>query len=95
MLILFIQYKCLFLFFFKRSSCLRTQPSPPGPVPVPGGGVPLNMREVEELERMTKDFIKNMDAHAPVIASTPTGTCDTNSHVGVALRQDAHTLGHK
>lgn len=46
---------------------------PPGPVPVPGGGVPLNMREVEELERMTKNFIKDMDTHAPVVTSTPTG----------------------
>lgn len=43
-------------------------------MPIPGGGVPLNMREVEELERMTKDFIKDMDTHAPVITSTPTGT---------------------
>ncbi len=51
------------------------QPMPPGPVPIPGGGVPLNMREVEELERMTKDFIKDMDTHAPVITSPPTGTC--------------------
>lgn len=93
MLILVIQYKCLF--FKKCSPCLPTQPSPPGPIPVPGGGVPLNMREVEELERMTKDFIKDMDTHAPVITSTPTGTCDTNSHVGVALRQDPRTLGHK
>lgn len=50
------------------------QPSPPGPIPIPGGGVPLNMREVEELERMTKDFIKDMDTHAPVITSPPTGT---------------------
>lgn len=50
------------------------QPSPPGPVSIPGGGVPLNMREVEELERMTKDFIKDMDTHAPVITSPPTGT---------------------
>lgn len=49
------------------------QPSPPGPVPNQGGGVPLNMREVEELERMTKDFIKDMDTHAPVITSTPAG----------------------
>ncbi|XP_051262016.1 zyxin isoform X2 [Dicentrarchus labrax] len=50
-------------------------PSPPGPVPIPGGGVPLNMREVEELERMTKDFIKDMDTHAPVITSPPTEVC--------------------
>lgn len=42
--------------------------------PRSGGGAPLNMREVEELERMTQDFIKNMDAHAPVITSPPTGT---------------------
>lgn len=62
--------------------CLRVpeQPSPPGPVAIPGGGVPLNMREVEELERMTKDFIKDMDTHAPVITSHPTGT-----HRGVWL----------
>ncbi|XP_068179817.1 zyxin [Antennarius striatus] len=51
------------------------QPSPPGPVPIPGGGVPLNMREVEELEKMTKDFIKDMDTHAPVITSPPTDIC--------------------
>uniref|UniRef100_G3P7U0 Zyxin n=1 Tax=Gasterosteus aculeatus TaxID=69293 RepID=G3P7U0_GASAC len=50
-------------------------PSPPGPVLIPGGGVPLNMREVEELERMTKDFIKDMDTHAPVITSAPTEVC--------------------
>ncbi|XP_028325571.1 zyxin [Gouania willdenowi] len=50
-------------------------PSPPGPVPIPGGGVPLNMREVEELERMTKDFIKDMDTHTPVITSPPTEVC--------------------
>ncbi|KAM3872864.1 uncharacterized protein ACN63O_001847 [Diretmus argenteus] len=50
-------------------------PSPPGPVSVPGGGVPLSMREVEELERMTKDFIKDMDTHAPVITSPPTEVC--------------------
>ena len=40
---------------------------------VPGGGMPLNMREVEELERMTNDFIRDMDTHAPVITSPPTG----------------------
>ncbi|CAB1427677.1 unnamed protein product [Pleuronectes platessa] len=50
-------------------------PSPPGPVAIPGGGVPLNMREVEELERMTQDFIRNMDKHAPVITSAPTEVC--------------------
>ncbi|KAM7421035.1 hypothetical protein PAMA_015293 [Pampus argenteus] len=49
--------------------------SPPAPVSIPGGGVPLNMREVEELERMTKDFIKDMDTHAPVISSPPTEVC--------------------
>ncbi|XP_056142747.1 zyxin [Lampris incognitus] len=49
--------------------------SPPGPGAVPGGGVPLSMREVEELERMTKDFIKDMDTHAPVITSPPTEVC--------------------
>ncbi|XP_044064884.1 zyxin isoform X2 [Siniperca chuatsi] len=52
-----------------------SSPSPPGPVAIPGGGVPLNMREVEELERMTKDFIKDMDTHAPVITSPPTEVC--------------------
>lgn len=56
------------------------QPSPPGPIPIPGGGVPLNMREVEELERMTKDFIKDMDTHAPVITSPPTGTYTHHMH---------------
>ncbi|XP_060936701.1 zyxin [Limanda limanda] len=50
-------------------------PSPPGPVAIPGGGVPLNMKEVEELERMTQDFIRNMDKHAPVITSAPTEVC--------------------
>ncbi|XP_008296401.1 zyxin isoform X2 [Stegastes partitus] len=50
-------------------------PSPPGPILIPGGGVPLNMKEVEELERMTKDFIKDMDTHAPVITSPPTEVC--------------------
>ncbi|CAL1610923.1 unnamed protein product [Knipowitschia caucasica] len=52
--------------------------SPPSSTPsVTGqiGGVPLNMREVEELEKMTQDFIKNMDAHAPVITSPPTEVC--------------------
>uniref|UniRef100_A0A3Q3KRT0 Zyxin n=1 Tax=Monopterus albus TaxID=43700 RepID=A0A3Q3KRT0_MONAL len=52
-----------------------SSPSFPGPVAVPGGGVPLSMREVEELERMTKDFIKDMDTHAPVITSPPTEVC--------------------
>ncbi|XP_033836824.1 zyxin [Periophthalmus magnuspinnatus] len=46
-------------------------PSGPGHV----GGAPLNMREVEELEKMTQDFMKNMDAHAPVITSPPTEVC--------------------
>lgn len=50
-------------------------PSPPGPVSVPGGGVPLNMKEVEELERMTQDFMKNMDKQAPIITSPPTEVC--------------------
>nr|XP_015805674.2 zyxin isoform X1 [Nothobranchius furzeri]XP_015805675.2 zyxin isoform X1 [Nothobranchius furzeri]XP_015805676.2 zyxin isoform X1 [Nothobranchius furzeri]XP_054597012.1 zyxin isoform X1 [Nothobranchius furzeri] len=58
-----------------KTSPASTQPSPPGPVPIPGGGVPLNMREVEELERMTNDFIKNMDKQAPVITSPPTEVC--------------------
>ncbi|XP_064802345.1 zyxin-like isoform X1 [Oncorhynchus masou masou] len=52
-----------------------SKPSPPGPVSVPGGGVPLSMREVEELERMTNAFIKDMDTHAPVITSAPTEIC--------------------
>uniref|UniRef100_A0A8K9WRK7 Zyxin n=1 Tax=Oncorhynchus mykiss TaxID=8022 RepID=A0A8K9WRK7_ONCMY len=52
-----------------------SKPSPPGPVSVPGGGVPLSMREVEELERMTNAFIKDMDTHAPVITSAPTEVC--------------------
>nr|XP_061788912.1 zyxin-like [Nerophis lumbriciformis] len=50
-------------------------PSPPGPVLTSGGGVPLNMKEVEELERMTKDFIKNMDAHPPVGPAPMTDHC--------------------
>ncbi|KAI4811814.1 hypothetical protein KUCAC02_014686 [Chaenocephalus aceratus] len=49
--------------------------SSPFAVAIPGGGVPLNMREVEELERMTKDFIRDMDTHAPVITSPPTEVC--------------------
>lgn len=56
------------------------QPSPPGPVSIPGGGVPLNMKEVEELERMTQDFMKNMDKHPPLITSPPTGT-HTHTHI--------------
>ncbi|XP_029928880.1 zyxin isoform X1 [Myripristis murdjan] len=58
-----------------KTAPTSTQPSPPGPGAVPGGGVPLSMREVEELERMTKDFIKDMDTHAPVITSPPTEVC--------------------
>ncbi|XP_035991016.1 zyxin [Fundulus heteroclitus] len=50
-------------------------PSPPGPVSVPGGGVPLSMKEVEELEKMTQDFMKNMDKQAPIITSPPTEVC--------------------
>uniref|UniRef100_A0A3P8X193 Zyxin n=1 Tax=Cynoglossus semilaevis TaxID=244447 RepID=A0A3P8X193_CYNSE len=52
----------------------KTHP-PPGPVSIPGGGVPLNMKEVEELERMTQDFMKNMDKHPPLITSPPTEVC--------------------
>ncbi|XP_028984810.1 zyxin [Betta splendens] len=56
---------------------VKTPPSStsPGLVPIPGGGVPLNMREVEELEKMTNDFIKHMDTKAPVITSHPTEVC--------------------
>ncbi|XP_017328769.1 zyxin [Ictalurus punctatus] len=50
------------------------QPKGPG-AGAPSGGVPLSMREVEELERMTKDFIKDMDNRAPVITSAPTEVC--------------------
>ncbi|KAF7708590.1 zyxin isoform X1 [Silurus meridionalis] len=50
------------------------QPKATGAGPPPGG-VPLSMREVEELERMTKDFIKDMDNRAPVITSAPTEVC--------------------
>ncbi|XP_059423404.1 zyxin isoform X2 [Carassius carassius] len=39
------------------------------------GGAPLTMREVEELEKMTKDFIKDMDKHPPVITSPATEVC--------------------
>ncbi|KAL0985124.1 hypothetical protein UPYG_G00153170 [Umbra pygmaea] len=56
-------------------SAPSSKPSAPGPVSVPGGGVPLSMREVEELERMTNAFIKEMDSHAPVITSPPTDMC--------------------
>lgn len=61
--------------FVLTSVCVSyfyTQPSP-GPVSIPGGGVPLNMKEVEELERMTQEFIRDMDKNAPVITSAPTG----------------------
>lgn len=34
------------------------------------------MREVEELEKLTKDFIKDMDKKGPVITSAPTGIPD-------------------
>uniref|UniRef100_A0A3P9HSV1 Zyxin n=1 Tax=Oryzias latipes TaxID=8090 RepID=A0A3P9HSV1_ORYLA len=53
-------------------------PSPPNPVPVHGGqgrGMPLNMREVEELEQMAQDFIKNMDTQPPIIAAPPAEVC--------------------
>uniref|UniRef100_A0A3B3DG88 Zyxin n=1 Tax=Oryzias melastigma TaxID=30732 RepID=A0A3B3DG88_ORYME len=53
-------------------------PSPPNPIPVQGGqggGMPLNMREVEELEKMAQDFIKTMDTQPPVIAAPPTEVC--------------------
>lgn len=39
------------------------------------GGAPLTMREVEELEKMTKDFIQHMDKHPPVITSPATEVC--------------------
>ncbi|TRY94304.1 hypothetical protein DNTS_030384 [Danionella cerebrum] len=39
------------------------------------GGAPLTMREVEELEKMTKDFIKDMDKHPPVGSSSATEVC--------------------
>ncbi|XP_077576314.1 zyxin [Stigmatopora nigra] len=58
-----------------KSPPASTPSSPPGPVLTSGGGVALNMREVEELERMTKDFIKNMDAHPPVGPATTTDLC--------------------
>ncbi|KPP79337.1 zyxin-like, partial [Scleropages formosus] len=47
----------------------------PSPTSNSGSGVPLSMREVEELEKMTQDFIRNMDSHAPVITSPPTEVC--------------------
>ncbi|KAM9723635.1 zyxin isoform 1-T3 [Menidia menidia] len=65
-----------------KTSPASTQPSPPGPVPIPGAGVPLNMKEVEELEKMTQDFIKHMDTNPPVITSPPTEVC---GKCGVAL----------
>ncbi|XP_061770908.1 zyxin [Nerophis ophidion] len=58
-----------------RKSPPASMPSPPGPVLTSVGGVPLNMREVEELEKMTKDFIKNMDAHPPVGPAPLTELC--------------------
>lgn len=54
-------------------SLQAAQPKGPG-AGAPPAGVPLSMREVEELERMTKDFIKDMDNRAPVITSAPTGS---------------------
>ncbi|XP_066539762.1 zyxin [Hoplias malabaricus] len=51
-------------------------PKPLGPgAGAPPSGAPLSMREVEELERMTKDFIKDMDKKGPVITSAPTEVC--------------------
>ncbi|KAL7874318.1 hypothetical protein SRHO_G00052880 [Serrasalmus rhombeus] len=41
----------------------------------PPTGVPLSMREVEELEKLTKDFIKDMDKKGPVVTSAPTEVC--------------------
>ncbi|XP_049587536.1 zyxin [Syngnathus scovelli] len=58
-----------------KSPPAATPSSPPGPVSIKGGGVPLNMREVEELEKMTKDFIKNMDNHPPVGPAPLTDVC--------------------
>lgn len=60
--------KCKVFYFSLKAA----QPKGPG-AGAPSGGVPLSMREVEELERMTKDFIKDMDNRAPVITSAPTG----------------------
>lgn len=60
----------------KKSFALSLQavhPKGPG-AGAPPAGVPLTMREVEELERMTNDFIKDMDNRAPVITSAPTGS---------------------
>ncbi|XP_076844551.1 LOW QUALITY PROTEIN: zyxin [Brachyhypopomus gauderio] len=49
--------------------------TPAGPATgAPPAGAPLSMREVEELERMTKDFIKDMDKRAP-LSSVPTEVC--------------------
>ncbi|KAG7336029.1 hypothetical protein KOW79_000722 [Hemibagrus wyckioides] len=56
------------------TSPMATQPKGPG-AGAPPAGVPLSMREVEELEKMTKDFIKHMDNRAPVITSAPTEMC--------------------
>uniref|UniRef100_A0A8C2JW67 Zyxin n=1 Tax=Cyprinus carpio TaxID=7962 RepID=A0A8C2JW67_CYPCA len=49
------------------------------------GGAPLTMREVEELEKMTKDFIKDMDKHPPVITSPATVHSEVCGNCGEAL----------
>ncbi|KAK7886919.1 hypothetical protein WMY93_026540 [Mugilogobius chulae] len=54
---------------------VKSPPSSTASVPGQAGGVPLNMREVEELEKMTQDFIKTMDTSPPVITSPPTEVC--------------------
>ncbi|XP_055065583.2 zyxin [Misgurnus anguillicaudatus] len=47
-----------------------------------GGGAPLTMREVEELEKMTKEFIKDMDKLPSV---TPSAAADVCGKCGEAL----------
>ncbi|XP_016414009.1 zyxin-like [Sinocyclocheilus rhinocerous] len=59
---------------FNRSAGNTVPPKVSGSGSGPGGA-PLTMREVEELEKMTKDFIKDMDNHPPVITSPATEVC--------------------
>ncbi|XP_016419324.1 zyxin-like [Sinocyclocheilus rhinocerous] len=59
---------------FNRSAGNTVPPKVSGSGSGPGGA-PLTMREVEELEKMTKDFIKDMDKHPPVIPSPATEVC--------------------
>ncbi|XP_051574366.1 zyxin-like [Myxocyprinus asiaticus] len=58
--------------FIRPTNTSSTKLSSSGSGP---GGAPLTMREVEELEKMTKDFIKDMDKHPSVSTSSATEVC--------------------